>query len=591
VDSLSPFTRFAYGLAYLDREAFLQHAEAYDVKQDPRLWALFALRGREMGYDAKPLWTTLVPFVNRLSFRQLHRLIIKKDLFPRFGNTLDQTEKDPFDSLLSRERLLPVLYNIFPPWMIVRKLGIKEIKSRLLARLTPICAHEAVRWRILTPEDIPSNKIRAWCQRADPNEAGKLASQGIATKEHFPLAKLEACTNSVGVNEAIRLAEGGLLTGVDFDKQLRDTWRASANLKARYRLFTTRVLPKDDFGSEELHEWLASFVTRRLYLHSRREGLVGRDDLGQTYIDALRQRTATADCQGGDKPGLYGPPLLVRLCVVEARDRDAIPEQALERAAKGGRTVKKLWFDLGIVTLDELWRFESSNSLEVGCLSFVVTRTLRQLLVPVYHPACGFHFMDLEKVQHLCPEIKGGSVILGRLISTRSAGGTAFLPPNRSLGLCMKTADLSKLPVPKQQEESANGALARLSALIVGGISAGEMQAAETALEPTGGQFRIPYGDRLDEGALKSVQEQLVGKWFTLRVDYLKDTGEHGAVCHPLFFNNPKFLLSNILGATTVSIDDYILGPVFVECYGRRHVFAVQREAVWVGRCAPGPGE
>jgi hypothetical protein len=163
------------------------------------------------------------------------------------------------------------------------------------------------------------------------------------------------------------------------------------------------VLPKDDFGSEELHEWLTSFGTRRLYTLVEK-GLVGRDDIGQTYIDGVRQRTATPDCQDGDKPSLYGPPLLVRLGVVEARDRDAIPEQALERAAKGGRTVKKLWFNLGILTVEDLWRFESSDPRELRCLSFVVTETLRQLLVCVYHPKVGFQVMDLQRVQHLRPD-------------------------------------------------------------------------------------------------------------------------------------------------------------------------------------------
>jgi hypothetical protein len=91
---------------------------------------LFVLRGGERGYHTNPLWTMLVPFVHQLSFRQLHRLIIKKDLFPQFGNTLDQTEKDLFDSLLSRDRLLPVLYNIFPTWMIVRRLGTSGASER-----------------------------------------------------------------------------------------------------------------------------------------------------------------------------------------------------------------------------------------------------------------------------------------------------------------------------------------------------------------------------------------------------------------------------------------------------------------------------
>jgi hypothetical protein len=144
--------------------------------------------------------------------------------------------------------------------------------------------------------------------------------------------------------------------------------------------------------------------------------------------------------------------------------------------------------------------------------------------------------------------------------------------------------------LPEQQEDSIKDALARLSALIAGGISAGEAQAAETALEPTGRQFRIPYGDLMEEGALRSVQEQLVGKWFTFRVDYLKDTGEFGTVSHPLFLNNPKVLLSNLLGATTVGIDNYICGPVFVECSRGRQFFAIQQGAVWVGQCASTPG-
>jgi hypothetical protein len=585
--TLPLFERFAYGLAYLDEQVFLELATAYAVNDNPRLWALFVLRGGERGYHTNSLWTMLVPFVNQLSFRQLHRLIIKKALFSRFGHWLDSTEKTLLTSLLSRERLIPVLYNIFPTWMIVREVGSKEeIKSRLLANLTPICAHEAVRWRILKPKDIPSDTIRAWCQRADPSEAGKLAGHGIATKDDFPRAKLEAWTKSVGVTEAMRLAEGGLLTGVDFDKQLRDTWRASKNRTPRYRLLATRVLPKDDFGPEELHEWLASFNTRRLYTLVEK-GLVGRDDFGQTYIDALRQVTA-ADCQDGDKPSLYGPPLLVRLGVVYPRDRYAIPEQVLERAAKGGRTVKKLWFDLGILTVDDLWRFESSDPWELTCLSFVITDIVRQMLVRVYHPKVGFQVMDLQRVQHLRPEINAGSVIMAPIVSTRSAGGITLLPSHHSVGLCTRTADLSKLLCPGQNEDLTNEALVRLRALIRDEISAEEAQATESAdLESKGVRFSIPVGGRLEEQVLKSMQEQLVGKWFTLRVEYLNN--ECGDVFHPLFVNNPELYPSSLLGTKMVSRGDYIFAPVFVECSRGRHVFAVQRGAVWVGQCASGP--
>lgn len=580
----APLLRFCLGLEDIrdqtdvDRLGMAALAAIDKGEQQPWFLALFISRCAKADLDILKWNMHLIPHLEQISTRRLHRLFVSK----AFRGVVEQNNESGerlFDFVVTHRKLIPELTNIFPLER-VRK-AVQPVQAGMFEILSPVEMSLGVRKRLFDASDVPESWKDYWASRIDPIEAHKLLDTGIFTADRIGEEKLTAWKDTLGAEEAAWLVNAKLFRGNDFNPQLIRRWLDESDRHDLFHLFTTRTITTEISAYPEFVERAFATLPFSKCWHLVRKDIIPETNIPESFWPRARQ-------EKNSDPGAFA--FLLAKGEVYA---NAITEECKNNAIKSGSPrIRAFLLQKGALTLEECWKCESASIAgieeritesirlnSVDASNFEINRELRDrsfTFVAIrkctspedsfyaYHPFWNCDLRFSKKSGIPCDQIQVGSVI-------QSFVNVAFLKDKGVIDFRAKAEkeqwdteknypNFMKLVIRGHDGE-------KLRELRRGNLDYAEVQQKEGEAVPTILPLDINQFRDIDAPAdeVQDINYQLKNRWFTLRVVETRLDTKTGLAVHPCLNGKINFSFDNIIEEREVSDNDWIFCKVRIQ--------------------------
>ncbi len=595
----APLLNFCLGLVDIRDQTEVDRLGNSALNEPSWFLALFISRCAKIGLDILKWNMHLIPHLEQISTRRLHRLFVSK----AFRGVVEQNNESGdrlFDFTITHRKLIPELANIFPLKM-VRK-AVQPVQAEMLDMLSPVEMSLGVRKKLFNACDVSEAWINYWAPMVDPIEAHKLLDTGIFTADKIDEVKLTAWKDTLGAEEAAWLVRAKLFKGSDFNPQLIRRWLDESDRHNLFYLFTTRTITPEISAYPEFVEGaFARLPFGQCWLLVRKD-IIPEVDIPESFWPRARQGKNSDPCAFA---------FLLAKGEVYA---NAIKEECKNNAIKSGSPgIRAFLLQKEALTLEECWEYESASIAEieekitesirlnrVDTSNFEINRGLhgRSFTFVVirkcassdsfyaYHPFwnCDVRFSIESGIP--CDKIQVGSVI-------QSFVNVAFLKDKGVIDFRVKAK--SKWDTGKNYSDSIELIIIhgnnreKLRELRSGNLDYAEVQQKEGEAGATILPLDINQFQDIDTPAneVQDINYQLKNMWFTLHVVETKPDRKTGLAAHPYLKDRVNFSFDNIIEEREVSDKDWIFCKVRIQkkSSGRKWRFCV-RDGAFLLRCS-----